>query len=620
MCGGPAGIAEDGAVKTYMLDYDHGFTAPMIGRKSRIPHRSLHIISYAVVATVVIFLVVQCALQLAGRRNFNGWSRRRLAEQAAERKGSSAGDRDEAAQGAGYALPFLSAGTAGVGGYLTGSEGGTKQKPGHPAHQLPAGPKGAWADPGKSSAGGTQPLVFELVDMSGGSGKGRESGERPTDVLERLPWQRMTGAQGPERPAGSLDAEDPSGLPGTSQGTKQKPGHPAQQLPADAEGAWADPRKSSAGSTPQLLFPWRDLSAVGATGGESEKEPADVPQQLPWQRMPDAQGPERRAGRRGAEEPSGLPGTSQGTTEEPGHPAQQLPADAEGAWAGPGASSTGTTQQLEFELVDMSGRSGKGRKSGERPEDVPEQLPWQPMTDLQAPEHPAGIGDAEEAGQEPAKSQKPTAAPAVREYGGALTAVQGKQSSGDSWGTEEASAAGEMPHPSAGASQQTTASAVTKAGGPLVAGLKRVATSAAGALESFYQPDFPAGWMYAFPLIGERETGENLNTVLRFLQSAGSQPRPPHPGRFRIRFRGFSIEISVSHTVSSPGWPSDRILQAAAIFMENFCVDATALFENGDSRRLIERSVELKTEAGSNITGCLTIQLVEETHTDNCKA
>ncbi|CDJ32674.1 uncharacterized protein EMH_0013280 [Eimeria mitis] len=189
------------------------------------------------------------------------------------------------------------------------------------------------------------------------------------------------------------------------------------------------------------------------------------------------------------------------------------------------------------------------------------------MTDSQTPERPAGSLDAEEPGQEPAKSQELTAAPAVREAWGALTAVQGKQSSGDNWGTGEASAAGEMPHPSAEAPQQTAASAVTQAAGPLVAGLKRAVASVVDALESFFEPSMPADWMYTFPLIGERETGDDLNTVLRFLQSAGHHPRSALPGR-----------------------------------------------------PVIERKVELKSEAGSNVIGSSTIRLVEETHTDNCKA
>ncbi|CDJ28904.1 uncharacterized protein EMH_0045030 [Eimeria mitis] len=613
MCGGPAGIAEDGAVKTYMLDYDHGFTAPMISRKSRMPHRSLHIISYAMVATVVIFLVVQCALQLAGRRNVNGWSQRRLAEQVRRKKGKLKGSVSLSQQ------------------HLTHHQGlqslQQQRNPMGKKHRIRLQ---------KSLVGirllrklrQLQQLVVNRQSRPKLQRLMRQAVQRDLLFLQggKMTKKKVKGCQGlgrhrrlrKERDLQLLiEKMEHKGL-----GVARK-GRESGEQPADvpgAEGAWADPGEGSAGSTHQLVFPWLDLSAVGATGGESGEQPADVPEQLPWQRMPDEQGPERPAWSLDTEEPSGGPGTSQGTTEEPGHPAQQLPGGAKGAWADPGARSTGTTQQLVFELVDMSGVSGKGGESGERPEDVPEQLPWQPMTDLQAPERPAGSPGAEEPGQEPAESQEPTAAPAVRESGGALTGVQGKQSSGDNWGTGEASAPGEMPHPSAGASQQTTASAVTQAGGPLVAGLKRVATSAAGALESFFQPDFPAGWMYAFPLIGDPQTREDMNTVLRFLQSAGSQPRPPHPGRFRIKFRGFSIEITVSHTVSSPGWPGERILQAAAIFMENFFADVTALFETGDSRPVIEKTVELKTEAGSNIAGCLTIRLVEETHTNNCKA
>ncbi|CDJ32734.1 uncharacterized protein EMH_0013510 [Eimeria mitis] len=388
MCGGPAGIAEDGAVKTYMLDYDHGFTAPMISRKSRMPHRSLHIISYAVVATVVIFLVVQCALQLAGKRNLNGWSQRRLAEQtapckpkprksskkrkeaprerredekegqglpkpwtppkAAERKGSSADDREEGAQGAGYAMPFLSAGTAGVGGYMTGSEGGTKQKPGHPAHQqLPAEPATPDASPGSPVAsaaaesdgketqhspteeprGHTTPVETEATAAAGGEqaeqaqapapdapsgatgsavSAGREDENEDGQGLPK-PWtppkdserkgssaaDREEAAQGPgySMPFLSAGTARVGGyLTGSEGGTKQKPGQPAhQQLPAGAEGGWADPGEGLAGSTQQLVFPFLDLSAVGATGGESGDQQADVPEQLPAQRMPDAQ-------------------------------------------------------------------------------------------------------------------------------------------------------------------------------------------------------------------------------------------------------------------------------------------------------------------------------------------
>ncbi|CDJ32673.1 uncharacterized protein EMH_0013270 [Eimeria mitis] len=643
MDGGDSGIAADGIIKTYMLDYGHGFAVPKISHRSRMPTRSFRIISDAVVATVVVFLLVQCALQLAGKRNFNGWSQRRLAEQAAtckpkrtykspKKRGQAPRERQPEPRTPDTPPRSADASAA-------------AESFGNEAHHLPSEEPRGRASPAvieaTAAAGGEQAEQAEAPAPDGPSGAttsvlsaGREDqkeeGQKlpdpcgPPNAAERKGISAADGEEAAQRSGYAMPfrSEGIAGVGGYSTGsgggTTRQPGHPAhQKLPAGAKGAWADSGARSAGRTQQLAFPLLDLSAVGATGGESGEQPAGVPEQLPWQRMPDAQALALPAGGLDAEEPRDERARSRGTTEQPGHPAYRLTADTKGAWADPGARSTGTTQQLVFPWLDLSAVGATGGESGERQAGVPEQLPGQRMPDAQGPERPAGGLGVEEPRDEPAKSQEPTEAPAVRESGGALTAVQGQHSSEDCWGTGQSNAAEESPHRIAGADQQTAAVALTEAASPLTTGIKQAVASVKEATESFLQPAATKGWLYLFPLISEQQTREDLNSVMFFLDDLRHDKRPGRFGRFTTTCRGFTFDIGVWHRVSSPDWPTERILQTAAKYLQNFLTDVTALFENGDNksdgvagRSSIERLLELKTEDGDDVVGSVLIRLV----------
>ncbi|CDJ30578.1 uncharacterized protein EMH_0006850 [Eimeria mitis] len=556
MGGGDSGIAADGTIKTYMLDYGHGFAVPKISHRSRMPSRSFRIIADAVVATVVVFLLVRCALQLAGKRSLNAWSQRRLAEQAAtckpkrthkspKKKGQAPRERQREPRTPD--TPPRSA-DASAAADSFGSD----------AHNLPSEEPRGRASPAvieaTAAAGGEQAEQAEAPAPDGPSGAtesvlsaGREDQK---EEGQRLPdpcapptaagRKGISAADGEEAAQGAgyalpFRSEGIAGVGGYSTGsgggTTQQPGHPAhQKLPAGAKGAWADSGARSAGRTQQLAFPLLDLSAVGTTGGESGEQPADVPEQLPGQRMPDAQALALPAGGLDAKEPRDEPARSRGTAEQRGHPAHQLPADAKGAWADPGARSTGTTQQLVFPWLDLS-----------------------------------AVG-------------------------------------------------------ATGADQQTAAVALTEAASPLTTGIKQAVASVKEATESFLQPAATKGWLYLFPLISEQQTREDLNSVMFFLDDLRHDQRPGRFGRFTTTCRGFTFDIGVWHRVSSSGWPTERILQTAAKYLQNFLTDVTALFENGDNksdgvagRSSIERLLELKTEDGDNVVGSVLIRLVAAT-------
>ncbi|CDI86974.1 hypothetical protein, conserved [Eimeria praecox] len=80
--------------------------------------------------------------------------------------------------------------------------------------------------------------------------------------------------------------------------------------------------------------------------------------------------------------------------------------------------------------------------------------------------------------------------------------------------------------------------------------------------------------------------------------------------QFRTRFGCVTFTFDVGHKKAFPGWPNERILRATAINIENFMVDLAALFENGDPRNGLDRLLEITTQRGSDVVGCIAIKIV----------
>ncbi|CDJ30579.1 uncharacterized protein EMH_0006860 [Eimeria mitis] len=586
MDGGDSGIAADGTIKTYMLAYGHGFAVPKIRHRSRMPSRSFRIISDGVVATVVIFLLVRCALQLAGKRSLNAWSQGRLAEQASPcepRKTNKSPNKRREAPRERQREPRTP---------YTPPESADASAPaesvGNDAHHQPSEEPRGRATPtvteATAAAGGEQAEQAEAPEPDGPSGAtgsvlsaGREDQKEegqglpdpcapPTAAGRKgvsadgrrgaAQWPRCTM---PFRSAGTAGVGGYS--TGSEGGTTQQPGHPAYRLPTGAEGAWADSRASSIGGTQQLVFPLSDMPAVAAEGGESGEQPAAVPEQPTGQRMPDSQGPERPAGSRDAQEPQQKPATP------------RTPAAALGSWEAGGAQPVA---QADHTSADGWG-SREATAAGERAH-----------LKARAAQRTAAVSFTEAAG--PLLTRIKRAVTSVKAID--VLRLPGLRKEwpfdfpliGESNTVEDLNGVllllqSLRHHRRPGHSERFTTTF-------------RGFTFEITVSHEVASPNWPDGKVSWATFM--RNEPEWLNG--RLLLPGGGSVRPlddVHHTLISLRF------------LSAP-----QILHAAAKYMQNFFADVTALFENGDSRSFIERDVPFKTEQDDNIVGSATIRLV----------
>ncbi|CDI85338.1 hypothetical protein EPH_0015280 [Eimeria praecox] len=175
-------------------------------------------------------------------------------------------------------------------------------------------------------------------------------------------------------------------------------------------------------------------------------------------------------------------------------------------------------------------------------------------------------------------------------------------SSADGLESGKAGTSEEKKHGAAKASPTVASFPARTETSSLMTKVKQAAASVGRALGMTGQSSASDTCPYNFPLITDQQARQDMMNLMIFIQSFKDETTAGKSGQFRTRFGCVTFTFDVDY----------KILRATAVNIENFMVDLAALFENGDTRNGLDRLLEITTQRGRNVVGCIEIKIVAQ--------